>query len=98
MKTLLKIAFLLFLIIGCTKPKEETCVPVHLQVVSRQDWINGHWENTYVDTIVYLEQIGFFKDQSVINTYPHLDGARPGDIMYKDRNADGKINESDHCN
>ena len=81
MKTLLKITFLLFLSIGCTKPKEETCVAVTLN-----------------NNVVYLEKIGTFKDQSAIDTYPHLADTRPGDIMYKDRNADGVINEGDHCN
>lgn len=99
MKTLFKIMIIGFLFLGCTKPK-ETCVPVHLNVVSRQDWNTacGCWQNTYIDTIVYLEEIGTFKNQSEIDSYPHLANTQVGDPKYKDLNGDGKINESDHCN
>jgi hypothetical protein len=81
MKTVLKIVFFLFLIMGCTKPK-ETCVLSNLKV----DGVN-----------VYLEQIGTFESQAEIDSYPHLAGTVVGDIRYSDRNGNGIIDSGDRC-
>jgi hypothetical protein len=101
MKNLLVLLFMVLIMsqFNCTKPK-ETCVPVHLNVVVRQDWNDACkcWQNTTADRIVYLEEIGIFTTQNDIDSYPHLAGAKIGDIIYKDRNCDGIIDESDKCN
>lgn len=44
---------------------------------------------------LYYKAIGIFRDQEDINSYPHLTGARPGDIIYKDANDDDIINSRD---
>jgi len=41
------------------------------------------------------EAIGVFKDEAQVNSLPHWYGARPGDIIFKDVNADGKIDGLD---
>ena len=44
---------------------------------------------------LYYEAIGIFKDQASLDAYPHLPGARPGDIIYKDVNKDDVIDGLD---
>ena len=44
---------------------------------------------------LYYESLGIFKDQSSIDKYPHWGGARPGDVIFKDVNGDGKIDAND---
>ncbi len=44
---------------------------------------------------LYYEAIGIFKDDEAVNAYPHWSGARPGDIIFKDVNSDGKIDGLD---
>lgn len=44
---------------------------------------------------LYYEAIGIFTDQASIDKYPHWTGARPGDIIFKDVNGDGKIDAND---
>ena len=39
--------------------------------------------------------IGIFKDIEQINRTPHVDGAKPGDIIIQDYNNDGRINNDD---
>lgn len=39
--------------------------------------------------------IGIFRTQDDINKYPHLTGARPGDLIYEDYNNDGAITADD---
>jgi TonB-dependent starch-binding outer membrane protein SusC len=41
------------------------------------------------------EAIGIFKDSAAVANYPHWDGARPGDIIFRDVNGDGKIDAND---
>lgn len=48
-----------------------------------------------MNTGLYYESIGIFADQSSIDKYPHWSGARPGDIIFKDENGDGKIDGND---
>lgn len=44
---------------------------------------------------LYYEAIGIFKDQAAVDAYPHWDGARPGDIIFRDVNLDEKIDALD---
>jgi TonB-linked SusC/RagA family outer membrane protein len=41
------------------------------------------------------DAIGIFKDQEQIDATPHMEGARPGDIIYRDVNGDKEINSRD---
>lgn len=44
---------------------------------------------------LYYEAIGIFRDEAHVNSYPHWENARPGDIIFKDVNNDGAINGLD---
>ena len=44
---------------------------------------------------MYYRAIGIFRDQSAVDKYPHLGGARPGDVIFEDYNKDGKIDGDD---
>jgi TonB-linked outer membrane protein, SusC/RagA family len=44
---------------------------------------------------LYYEAIGIFKDQKQIDSYPHMDGVRPGDLIFKDVDHNGIINSMD---
>jgi TonB-linked SusC/RagA family outer membrane protein len=48
-----------------------------------------------VDSDLYYEAIGIFRDQAAVDAYPHWPGARPGDIIFKDVDEDGKIDAND---
>ncbi|MDR2921474.1 MAG: TonB-dependent receptor [Tannerella sp.] len=48
-----------------------------------------------VDSDLYYEAIGIFRDEAALEAYPHWPGARPGDIIFKDVNEDGKIDAND---
>ncbi|WP_166642944.1 TonB-dependent receptor [Sunxiuqinia elliptica] len=39
--------------------------------------------------------IGIFKDQEHLDSYPHVAGAQPGDLILEDYNEDGKIDGAD---
>ncbi|MDR1407801.1 MAG: TonB-dependent receptor [Tannerella sp.] len=47
------------------------------------------------DSDLYYEAIGIFRDQAAVDAYPHWPNARPGDIIFKDVNEDGKIDAND---
>lgn len=47
------------------------------------------------DAPLFYEAIGIFKDQEHVDSYPHITGARPGDIIFKDVNGDGVIDDLD---
>jgi TonB-dependent starch-binding outer membrane protein SusC len=51
--------------------------------------------NHPMNTGVYYQAIGIFADQAAVDKYPHWSGARPGDIIFKDVNADGVIDAND---
>jgi TonB-linked SusC/RagA family outer membrane protein len=40
-------------------------------------------------------QLGIFKDQADLNSYPHDATAKPGDVKFEDVNNDGKIDATD---
>lgn len=44
---------------------------------------------------LYYQAIGIFKDQAAVDAYPHWANARPGDVIFKDVNGDGKIDGLD---
>jgi TonB-linked SusC/RagA family outer membrane protein len=44
-----------------------------------------------VDEDLYYQAIGIFRDQAAVDAYPHWENARPGDVIFKDVNGDGKI-------
>ena len=44
---------------------------------------------------VYYNAIGIFKNQAAVDNYPHLGNAQPGDVIFEDYNKDGKINDFD---
>jgi len=44
---------------------------------------------------LYYQAIGVFVDQQAVDNYPHWQGARPGDIIFKDVNEDGIIDGND---
>ena len=44
---------------------------------------------------LYYQAIGIFKDQAAVDAYPHWDYARPGDIIFEDFNKDGVIDARD---
>ncbi len=46
-------------------------------------------------TPVLYESTGIFKSQAQINSTPHLTGVEPGDLIFKDVNGDGLINNLD---
>ena len=48
-----------------------------------------------MNSALYYNAIGIFKDQEAVDAYPHWEGARPGDIMFEDVNKDGEINGLD---
>ncbi|MCH4553086.1 MULTISPECIES: SusC/RagA family TonB-linked outer membrane protein [Aestuariibaculum] len=44
---------------------------------------------------LYYNAIGIFQNQDEIDAYPHLAGARPGDIIFEDYNEDGVLDGKD---
>lgn len=51
--------------------------------------------NHPMNTNLYYNAIGIFKDQAAVNAYPHWSDARPGDIIFEDVSGDGKIDAND---
>lgn len=41
------------------------------------------------------DAIGIFADQAAVDAYPHWDGAKPGDVIFRDVDGDGKITSDD---
>ncbi len=44
---------------------------------------------------LYYQAIGVFRDQKAVDAYPHMAGARAGDLIFEDVNKDGKIDGLD---
>jgi TonB-linked SusC/RagA family outer membrane protein len=44
---------------------------------------------------LYYVADGIFRDQAAVDNYPHVDGARPGDVIFRDVNNDGVIDAND---
>ncbi|OOQ59747.1 SusC/RagA family TonB-linked outer membrane protein [Mucilaginibacter pedocola] len=51
----------------------------------------GHPLNTYL----LYNSIGIFRTQADLDSYPHVTGAKVGDLKYEDYNGDGKITADD---
>ena len=45
--------------------------------------------------LLLYKSIGIFNDQAEVDGYPHVSGAKPGDIIIEDYNNDGKISSDD---
>jgi TonB-linked SusC/RagA family outer membrane protein len=58
-----------------------------------QPWqqLTGH---SYGAWLMY-DAIGIYKDQAQVDGTPHLAGAKPGDVIFKDVSGDGKIDGND---
>lgn len=41
------------------------------------------------------DAIGIFADQAAVDNYPHWDGAKPGDVIFRDVDDDGSITSDD---
>lgn len=48
-----------------------------------------------IGTSLYYDVIGVFQNEKQVDAYPHWPGARPGDLIFKDVNGDGKIDAND---
>lgn len=48
-----------------------------------------------VNASLYYQVIGVFQNQADVDKYPHWGNARPGDLIFKDVNGDGKIDADD---
>lgn len=48
-----------------------------------------------MNTDLFYEGIGIFRDQDHVESLPSWDGARPGDVIFKDVNGDGVIDAQD---
>ena len=48
-----------------------------------------------INTGLYYNALGIFQNEEQVEQYPHWAGARPGDVIYEDRNGDGEINAND---
>jgi len=46
-------------------------------------------------TNLYYVATGIFQDEAQVQNTPHIQGARPGDVIFKDVNNDGKITDMD---
>ena len=56
------------------------------------------WQKTEgrpIDGFILYESTGIYQTQEQVNSTPHIDGAKPGDLIYKDRNGDKKITWDD---
>jgi len=48
-----------------------------------------------MNSALYYQAIGIFKDKAAVDNYPHWANARAGDIIFKDVNGDGQIDGQD---
>ncbi len=48
-----------------------------------------------INAPLLYEAIGVFRDEEHVESYPSWPGARPGDLIFKDVNEDGEINQLD---
>lgn len=52
-------------------------------------------EGKPMNAVLSYQVIGVFKNDAALEAYPHWGGAQPGDLIFKDVNADGKIDQLD---
>jgi TonB-dependent starch-binding outer membrane protein SusC len=48
-----------------------------------------------MNTGLYYEAIGVFRDEADLERFPHWPGARPGDVIFRDVDGDGRITAND---
>ncbi|GAA4317628.1 TonB-dependent receptor [Mucilaginibacter gynuensis] len=48
-----------------------------------------------LNAYLLYNSIGIFRTQADLDAYPHVTGAKVGDLIYEDHNGDGKINADD---
>jgi TonB-linked SusC/RagA family outer membrane protein len=48
-----------------------------------------------MNSFVVYESLGIYQTQEEVDKSPHIPGAKPGDLIYKDVNDDGKITSDD---
>ena len=56
------------------------------------------WQKTTghpIDGIILYQALGIYQTQEQVESTPHIDGAQPGDLIYKDTNGDEKITWDD---
>lgn len=56
------------------------------------------WQRTTnhpIDGLVLYRALGIYQTQEEVDNSPHLDNAKPGDLIYQDTNKDGKITWDD---
>lgn len=56
------------------------------------------WQRTTnhpIDGLVLYKALGIYQTQEEVDNSPHLDNAKPGDLIYQDTNKDGKITWDD---
>ncbi len=57
------------------------------------DWQRS--TGSMMNTSLYYNTLGVFKNEADLTNYPHWNGARPGDLIFEDTNQDGVINAND---
>jgi TonB-linked SusC/RagA family outer membrane protein len=73
---------------------ETPGIPVYQQKTGKPMPSYDQNNNTFSEDL-YYQAIGIFKDQAAVDAYPHWAGAAPGDVIFKDVNADGVIDGLD---
>lgn len=56
------------------------------------------WQKTEghpIDGQVLYKALGIYQTQEQVDNTPHIDGAKPGDLIYQDTNGDGNITWDD---
>jgi hypothetical protein len=48
-----------------------------------------------INARTYYKANGIFRDQQHVDSYPHFNNARPGDVIFADVNNDGKVDAND---
>ena len=48
-----------------------------------------------IGSTLFYEAIGIFQDQADLDSYPHMGGAQPGDLKFRDVNKDGVLDSKD---
>lgn len=63
------------------------------EAASTPDW--QRTTNHPIDGLVMYKALGIYQTQEEVDNSPHLENARPGDLIYQDTNGDGKITSED---
>lgn len=63
------------------------------EAASTPDW--QRTTNHPIDGLILYHALGIYQTQEQVDNTPHLDNAKPGDLIYQDTNGDGKITWDD---